>query len=208
MKNKIYVGFIFFALLQCKFSNAQLSATLGTSLPASDTIRVLLIFAEVDCTPCYPQDSTKCVADNGYWLPHQLPPDAATWFDYQWLPNQTPTGYITKYYSEASFGRYVVLGDYYPSVIKIPCTALTSWNGTGAVIDSLNAKPSAITTSHGLTLDKFDMYRLEGKDGIVKPKQANDTIDVVAVIWRNNGLFGCGGGYGFQPMFSGKNLQN
>jgi hypothetical protein len=109
----------------------------GNWFPATGTIRVLIVFAETDCSSCGPS-----VCDNpdyhidakGSWLNGQLPPnvqDLATgndifnqsYFDQALPVGATPTpGNLTDYYYQMSFGQHIVLGDYYPELITVSCT--------------------------------------------------------------------------------------
>jgi len=103
------------------------STEAGYLLPARDTIYLLIVFAEIDYTACgedlyerqygrtWPVDSAGRT---------QVPPDAADLIDAFLPPPQNPKGLITRTYAEASFGQFVVLGDYLPTVVRVPCQAV------------------------------------------------------------------------------------
>lgn len=78
----------------------------GFAVPVKDTIKVMLIFAEVDSTPCGGSNNPT-----NLWPDGSLPTDANDYFDAYVTDPGFPSGYITKYIHEASWGHYVVLGD-------------------------------------------------------------------------------------------------
>jgi hypothetical protein len=92
--------FLYYSLL------AQYSSIHGESLPASGTLRVFLVYAQMDCSQC----PTLCHPDNSSWLPDSLPPNPESWFD-TYYTGGTPQTFITKYFYEASFGNYIMLDD-------------------------------------------------------------------------------------------------
>lgn len=188
----LILSFIFFPY----FLFAQLQqGKNGFLLPVHDTIRVLVVYAEVNYIPgnepSFSNPSGWPTNSNGKTLP---PADADSLFD-PIVPNDgILKGWVSGKYQDASLSNYYVLGDYYPEVINVPEFSQT----VATVIDSLNNKESlstTLTTAHGLTLSDFDSYTISGiGSGMIKPHTANYKIDVVLFIWRNNGTGALGGG--------------
>jgi hypothetical protein len=165
----------------------------GYSAPVRDTVRVLLIFAEVDysgggCPKNYraPPLNDEWGVENGIT---QIPGDVDILFDSD-LPNSgTPNTFITSYYFDASMGNYIVLGDYYPKVVVVDCVNLTKspTNHANAVIGKLNTINSDVTTASGKTLADFDLYSWDqNQTGELKNTGSNGAIDIMFIIWRNN----------------------
>lgn len=168
---------------------SQLSIHHGVTLPTRDTVRALIIFAEVDYMdgPC-PKDLPD--EFQGQWtrLPdgsRGLPANADIYLD-PIISNQ-PKGYITSYYYEASFGQYVLLGDYLPFVVRVPCHQIKqglNLEQTLRIIDQ-RADGQPLSTAHGIPLTSFDLWS-EAPPGHIKPKIPDGKIDLVYLIWRNN----------------------
>lgn len=195
MKIKKYIILIILILVSVWNKNifAQYSISNGVSLPASDTVRALIVFVQVDfSTGGCPSNLPDNI--NGSWpedsLGKRLPPaDADSYFDFSIPPYEKPKEYITKFYHQASFGNYVLLGDYYPEVLTIPCNKIiVSDEGLNWVLDSLNKRNSGDTTIytvHGLPLNAFDKWTIT-KSGLPKIKKPDGKIDLLYIIWRNN----------------------
>lgn len=184
--------FLPFFLLPC-LSSAQYAIRNGVSIPASDTLRVLIVFAEVDFSqgPC-PNNLPDNL--NGSWPMSAngktyLPADADTYFDAQLKAGQKPKGFITDYYHSASFGKYVLLGDYFPEVISVPCRKVRIGdNGVNTILkmlDEVKTSDSTLRTVHGFALNDFDLWT-PTESGLPKIKQADGRIDLLYIIWKNN----------------------
>ncbi len=198
MKNisKIVLLFVFLLLMQL-MSIAQYSISNGVSLPARDTVKVFMVFVQVDysgggCPQNLPDniDGNWPVNANGIRKP---PADADTYFDFELKNGEQPKGYITNFYYQASFGKYVLLGDYYPEVITIPCNKISIGNdGLQWILDYLKSKKSKDTTLysyHGLPLNSFDEWTIT-QSGLPKIKKPDGRIDLLYIIWRNNRFLG------------------
>src|SRR5690554_1149099 len=93
----------------------------GWILPASGTLKVLVVFAEID----YTVGSDPVPSGTSGWPVGDLPIWADDLFDTAVLPN--PHGLISKYYRQASSGNFNVIGDYLVSpfnngVFRFPST--------------------------------------------------------------------------------------
>lgn len=83
-------------------STGDIESKNGWVLPANNTIRILMILAEVN----YDVGSDQC--SGGDWQPGQLPPWINTFLDV----NTPANGRLTNYFQLASSGNYTVLGDF------------------------------------------------------------------------------------------------
>jgi hypothetical protein len=162
----------------------------GYVLPVKGKIRILVIFAEVDCGLC----PGNCDWDNTNWPPGQFPIGSENWFDRDLSAGKSPSGYITRYYHEMSGGDYTVLGSYYPVILKIPCTGLTKYNASAKVIDMINEAP----LPEGFNLSDFDNWSndLQEDAGYSKANVPNKSIDALAIVWRNYLI-----PWGMQPFY-------
>jgi hypothetical protein len=194
LKTFILYFFLLGILANC---DAQYAISNGVSLPSSDTVRVLIVFAQVDySTGGCPQNLPDNI--DGDWPVNikgvrQPPSDADTYFDFKVTKGEEPKGYITDYYYQASFGKYVLLGDYYPEVITVPCNKVKIGNdGLHWILDSLKRKKSNDSTLysfHGLPLSSFDNWTITDA-GLPKIKKTDGKIDLLYIIWRNNRFLG------------------
>jgi hypothetical protein len=168
---------------------AQYKISNGVGLPASDTIRALIVFAEIDFDKgnC-PQNLSSNITDawgkdkNGKT---KLPPNAWNFLDYKFFEGEPLQGYITDYYYQASFGKYILLGDYLPQVISVPCSDIYTGMNINQVLQALDTLPQNLKTQNGFSLSDFDIWT-EGKSGLPKTKEPDGKIDLLYVIWRNN----------------------
>lgn len=196
----------------------QLSLREGFLLPPRDTLYLLVVFAEVQYNdPSCGEDRFTQVF--GMSWPQEedttLPPtDADELLDP--YPTHPPKGIITRTYYEASFGNLVILGDYLPRVISVPCKKLLPVVHAGAaahakiIAEALNALPDTVT-AHGLPLRLFDRWDFPVYQTAGKPKRKAPThdptyrpaLDAILIVWRNlrglgdpNARLVCTGGYG------------
>ena len=103
-------------VLQFLFCTAQQNSTDGWFLPTRDTVRVLVVFVEIQ----YDTLAEKNNSPKGtrVWQPGELPVYADSIFDPVWTGK--PQTLMTQYYQESSFGNLTVLGDYFPELIEVP----------------------------------------------------------------------------------------
>lgn len=96
---------------------------------------------------------------------------------------------MTDYFYQASFGKYVVLGDYLDTLCSVSAASITDY-GDQQVIDFINSLPGTdLTTKHGLSLNtNFDyVTKPFGVDrGVYKTRAADDYIDLIMVLWRTD----------------------
>lgn len=172
----------------------------GFLLPARDTVYVLVVFAEVDYTECG-EDPHERQYGNAWGRDSagrtRLPYDADSLLDPAPVEPAAARGIITRTYGEASFWRFVVLGDYVPEVVRVPCRQLPA-GGTKSlqqevelVARQLREKP--LRTAHGLTWELFDRWTLLPQQaGLPKSRSPapaspdyKPRLDVLFIIWRN-----------------------
>lgn len=184
----------FFPLLFLSFLTAvafgQLSVSNGVGIPTTDTLRVLIVFAELDFDqgPC-PRNLPATF--EGSWGKDKkgntmLPDYADEFFDANLSNGKSPKGMLTGYFHEASFGQHVLLGDYLPEIITIPCSDFkVSSNGIKQILTILDNSTTPIRTNSGFELKDFDSWTI-GRSGEKKIKTPDGKIDLLYVIWRNN----------------------
>lgn len=180
-------------ILLCQTATAQLAIRNGVGIPTRDTLHILIVFAEVDFSdgPC---SGGLTETFKGNWPKGrdgrtQVPGFAGDFLDTELTGTDGMNGFITRFYHEASFGQYVLLGDYLNEVVTIPCKeARTGNNGLTQVIERLaQTRPddSTLHTSRGFPLSAFDRWTDTGQ-GKPKPKEPDGMIDLLYIIWRNN----------------------
>ncbi len=162
---------------------AQQNSEYGWALSPRDTLRVLIFFVEIDYDESpelelYPEGTDR-------WKAGGLPDYADELFDVYY--QEEPTGKMSKYYREISLGNLIVLGDYYPDLIRAPYSQVR--NSPGAVLSYLGdrlAIDSVVKSKHGLIPADFDYW--ERSPGIGKEKlPARDFtgVDHAMIITRN-----------------------
>lgn len=159
----------------------------GWSLSPHDTIRMLVIFAELVYTDTIPDPSLSW--SNHYWDAHQLP----RWADSLFAAyDTTDFSYkrITRYYQYASSNDHIVLGDYLMAPTNNGVFSINTHNGKIQASDIAtvvnNQLQSSFVTKHGLSsFNEFDKWS-SGTVGIEKNKIANEKWDYVIFAVRNS----------------------
>lgn len=165
------------------------NSTHGWHLSPHGSIRVLVLFAEID----WDIDPAKDPApkDLDHWPTGQLPTWKDDLFDPQ--PQQPPVAQVSRYYHDISLGQYQVLGDYLDRLITIRQSehpSVTSAHGIGTLAARVANATGTLTTRHGLGIADFDQWRDGGQPGMPKVNAPDDPhrYDHVMVIVRNSGL--------------------
>ncbi|MBU0488885.1 MAG: hypothetical protein KKD31_13135 [Bacteroidetes bacterium] len=167
----------------------QISSENGAYLPPKGTIRILIVFAEVVDAP---------YEWSGCWEPHQLPDENAIrdLIDLEYTSANNIHGRATKYFHDASFGQFIVLGDYWPELIQINKATNVSPGPFTAVRNEIAATPAALcVTKNGLSILGSDFDKITSSS-FYTPKTfaSDDYIDCIMILWRNNPLYGPGSG--------------
>lgn len=143
----------------------------GCYLPAHGTLRILVIFAEVE----YDVGTDPNPNSTEGWSVHSLPNWANDLFDPE-VSSVQAQGLVTRYYKEASFEQYNVLGDYLLAptnggIFKILKSQINNNNGnyrTSLCAEINQIMNGNFITGHGLNnITYFDNWT---KTDIGKPK--------------------------------------
>nr|MBK9650342.1 hypothetical protein [Bacteroidota bacterium] len=159
----------------------------GKTIPCHGTIRVLLIFAEMEYD-VHPENDPCPVGKYDQWKAGELP----KWKDDFFSPdtNNLKTGRLTQFYAESSFNDYKVLGDYYPQVITIKESEVKSASDGGyhapKVLEKISAQ-GEWKSAHGFMPADFDLWTYTTM-GMPKKNPSVDSpnkFDHVMFIMRN-----------------------
>jgi len=157
--------------------NAQVKSKNGWVLPAKGTIRVYMVFVEID----YGVENSK---GTKVWPRGKLPSYKDDMFNV--FEGEDSLKFVTKYYEDCSFGQLKVLGDYYPEVITLKHSDV----GTSktrlfrAAADIINAAESI--SSQELDFKDFDFWDKQTKRGTIKEESVEFSgIDHVMFFVRN-----------------------
>jgi len=181
-----FVSFCLLLALFSFFSHAQensISSRNGQVLPVKGTIRILLVFVEVE----YPAGVEKNATDtNEFWKPGAYPVWASDLFDV--FPSSDPKGLVSRYYHECSFGQYNVVADILlnPDNPEIPFQYKSK--GDINVASILNeAWNKGFRTKTALPADSFDLWlkSAPGKQKLIRTPDSPLSFDHVMVIVRN-----------------------
>ena len=173
-----------FLVLLCLtiYVSAQRSSRYGIDYDPYGEFRVLTVFADfIDDTVEYSVNELF-----PWWPEGSLPTIANDIFDYN--SGGSLSGFVTKYYYEASFGTFLVLGDYYPFLIQLRRGDVGNIIGLKAVRDYLNSQPESDTvTYHGYGFSQFDNYGFASRIKYIQTiHSADNRIDMINIIWRRN----------------------
>ncbi len=178
----------FFVLPLIVFSNcvfAQQHSHNGWALTTKDTLRILLVFVEIqyDTLP-----NLEDLPEGNYdWPKSGLPGYADEIFHPFYTPS--PTAIMTRYYHESSLGNLIVLGDYIPKLFKVPYSKMLS-RGQYVIFETVSAEIASmgeVVTNAGLKLDDFDLWKKSPGRGLeIAPANGEFTgVDHVMVLTRN-----------------------
>jgi len=181
-----YLIFLWISLLLPCWLTAQeslISSRNGEVLPVHGTIRVLLVFIEVE----YPDGKDKFASEAGiFWKPGTYPTWAGDLFDP--LATGNPKGQVTRYFYESSFGDYLVLGDILLNPDNPGAPFLVKSNGELMVNTLLNdVIKKGFITSNALPADSFDLWK-KSTAGAFKVRSAQGDVryfDHIMFIARN-----------------------
>ncbi|MDD4685480.1 MAG: hypothetical protein PHD45_09650 [Bacteroidales bacterium] len=146
---------VLFLILLFLYSNVnfgQTNSRNGRSLPATDTIRVFIVFGEVIGDP---NDPGGLWVGNGSWETGNLPPNKDLIINHS-ISNSTQLVGITKYFHEVSNGKLIVLGDYYPEIVQIDYSDATNGSITEVCNFFNNLQGQDIITQNGYSFNSND----------------------------------------------------
>jgi hypothetical protein len=141
----------------------------------------------------------------------ELPENIDDYFDPE-LNVGGPEKYFTKYLYQASFGQFVVLGDYLDNVVYVDyCPESNPSNNSWA--ERINAAirkqfGDSLPLHHSTPLDKFDQYDLDNGNiaGVLKSPQKNGNFDCLVYLVKNYPVFSGYAGYGLNMIGSSREL--
>jgi M6 family metalloprotease-like protein len=163
-------------------------------------LHILVVYAEMKFDSGYQRlDPVKNPEGTLGWKAGKLP----NWK--QWCVSKAPEedGWMTKYFRQASFGKFQVTGDVLDSIITIPISSVRDARGKivetesfasnhyrQAVVKKLNdiQNPRFL---FGSKLSDFDRWTYGGT-GLRSTEKPNTKIDLVMIIWRNIHVVGLG----------------
>ena len=153
----------------------------GLNFPTEGTVRFLIIFADIN------NDPIDHGAYSGWNKGDSNCPEWADKFFSPGFTNKESLVGISKYFYEASFGKLIVLGDFYPDVVHVNYQdirkeGVTYW-GYKAVLEYIESMENYSTNS-GLDFDSgtaFDVWDKGNEIG-----NSDDKIDGLFIIYRNN----------------------
>jgi hypothetical protein len=161
----------------------------GWYLSPHGTIRVLVIFAEIDWDVEPGKDPQPGGAD--HWPKGQLPRWKDDLFDPH--PRPLPTAKVSRYYHDISLGRLAVLGDYMDQLVVIRQSehpGLTNAHGINRLVVAEANKLGQLRTQHRMSVADFDQWKRGGRPGLPKQQGPDDphSYDHLMVILRNSTL--------------------
>lgn len=158
----------------------------GWYLSPHGTIRILVLFAEVDYDVHPDLDPGPGGGVN--WPKGQLP----NWKDNLFDPfalNQ-PKAMVSQYYHEMSLGNFTVLGDYVDRLIVVKESEQKNLRDYSGMAWSNANKTGEFHTARNLSIADFDQWRDGGRPGMPKVNEPDEphSFDHVMVILRNSPL--------------------
>ncbi len=163
-------------------------------------IHILVVYAEMKFDSVYGHlDPVKDPKGTIGWKVGKLP----NWK--QWLVSKTPEedAWMTRYFRQASFGKFQVTGDVLDTLITIPISSVR--DGRGKVVESESfagnfyrqavlSKLNSIKNPQflfGSQLSDFDRWTYGGT-GLPSTEKPNSKYDMVMIVWRNIHVVGLG----------------
>jgi hypothetical protein len=171
---------VFFLLSGGAFS--QQNSEKGWVLTTQGTVRILMVFVEVD----HDKDPSVDDSPRGHknWKVNEMPEYKDDLFNV--FEGEDSLKMLTQYYSECSFGGLTVLGDYYPEIITVKQSEVgrSKTKILRAVAERLNSAENI--SSQNLGFDDFDMWEDESKRGVPKTQATEFSgVDHLMIFLRN-----------------------
>ena len=188
----------------CLFAQQDLRN--GFYLPLHNSImplHVLVVAVELRGGKCDEINNPSCFKKG------ELPVNINDYFDPELKPGG-PEKYFTKYLYQASFGQFVVLGDYLDQIVYLDYCPPTNPSNTGWS-DKINTAiknqfGDSLPFHYSTALKKFDNYNLENSRmaGVLKSPQSNGKFDCIVYLVKNYPVFSGYSGYGLNIIGSSK----
>lgn len=130
---------------------SQTSSRNGYWLHNTDTIRMLIVFAEVN-------DYASDVSPDANWPAGELPLNANNWIDADFTGVANIVGELTNYYYQASLGNFIVLGDYVDSLFSIDSASLIGYFD-GQIVSFINSLGGMdLSTAKGKSINNKQIH--------------------------------------------------
>ncbi len=164
-------------------SRDGVSSRNGYWMPNRDTVRIFMVFAEVIGDP----DDREGGEPESLWPRGRMPKNADEYLDFAAQPGREFNSRMTRFFQQASFGEYILLGDYYPKLARIPWSELKG-NGDENIRLWLENEPGEdLRTAGGLSLNRdFDRWTIPAGFGRHKLKEPDGYGDFLLILWRVN----------------------
>lgn len=181
-------------------ANNEPRAENGWYMAPYGRLHIMVVFAEIDFDSSRKHvDPVKKPGGTWEWKKGKLP----VWKDQLVSMDPNSDAWMTKYFRQASFGKFVVTGDPLDSMITIPITEILDNRGKvveteafannfyrQAVIQRLNDMKDP-RFLFGSKVQDFDRWTFGG-NGTGSKETPNKKIDLVMVVWRNIHVVGLG----------------
>lgn len=187
---------IVFTLSTSAQADNEINTENGWILPTHGTIRVFVIFAEVE------YDQNPNLQSFEAWPKGEFPENFTDLFS----PTMEtyPNGKMTRFFDESSFGTYRVMGDYYPEVITVKQSEMpkgrVSIQGIQRYIGQ-HITENGFASANGLPIEDFDLWTNNDRYGRKKVNQPDQSLDHVMLILRNFHGIGLSRGFASQGSF-------
>jgi M6 family metalloprotease-like protein len=168
-------------------------------------IHILVVYAEMKFDSTYGYlDPVKDPEGTIGWKVGKMP----NWK--QWVVAMTPEEdcWMTKYFRQASFGKFQVTGDVLDTIMTVPITSVRDARGNIVVQEAFAGnfyKQTLLKQVNGIEnpkflfgsrLTDFDRWTYKG-NGLANEEKPDGKIDLICVVWRNIHVVGLGDASGY-----------
>lgn len=176
----------------------------GWHMTPEGRIHVLVVYAELDFDSTYGHLDPTPPKGKWRWNSHQFP----DWKDELFSNDPNGDALMTKYFRQASFGKFQVTGDYLDTLITVKLSEVQDTRGRvitqeafgnnyykKALLKKVNGLPNP-RFRNGSRLEDFDRWTFT-RSGIKNIEEPNGKIDLIMLIWRNIHVANLGNHSGF-----------
>lgn len=163
-------------------------------------LHIMVVFAEIDFDSAHSRLNPVKKPEGTYeWRKGKLP----IWKDQLVSTNLNADAWMTKYFRQASFGKFQVTGDPLDTIITVPIAEITDTRGKVVETESFAnnfyrqaviRKLNAIKTPRflfGSQVQDFDRWTF-ASNGTGGKELPNTKIDLIMIVWRNIHVVGLG----------------